>query len=103
MQLKSIAPRGGILQYFRPSFKLPFVIKIFVFIFLSGRFTQVLLYNINVHVDNFKLRLSIKSGILCTIYATNWTYHGERDKTNVRPFAENKESHLPALKSICMY
>ena len=45
MQVKSIAEcsTGSILQYFQPSLKLPFVIKIFVLSILSGRFTQVLL------------------------------------------------------------
>ena len=38
--------QGSILQYFRPSLSYHFVITIFVFflLFLSGRFTQVLLY-----------------------------------------------------------
>ena len=48
MQVKSIAEcsKGSILQYFRPSFmiKLPFVIKIFFCLLLSGHFIQVLLY-----------------------------------------------------------
>ena len=41
MQVKSIAEHSEILSTF---IKLPFVIKIFVFSILSGRFRQVLLY-----------------------------------------------------------
>ena len=47
MQVKSIAgcSKGSILQYFRPSLWLPFVIKIFVLSILSGCFTKDLLCN----------------------------------------------------------
>ena len=47
IQVKSIAEcsKGSILQCFRPSFKLPFVFKTYVFFpFLSDCFRQVLLY-----------------------------------------------------------
>ena len=43
MQVKSIAEDSAILSAF---IKLPFVIKIFVCLFLSGRFTQVLLQSL---------------------------------------------------------
>ena len=42
-QVLQNAPMGSILQL-STFIKLPFVIKIFVCLFLSGRFTQVLLY-----------------------------------------------------------
>ena len=40
MQVKSIAEcsKGSILQYFRPSFQLPFVIKIFVLSIFEWQF-----------------------------------------------------------------
>ena len=42
--------KGSILQYTFDFIKLPFVIKIFVLSFLSGRFTQVLLYIQDSHM-----------------------------------------------------
>ena len=47
MQVKSIAEcsKGSILQYFRPSLSYHLSYRAFFCLFLSGRFTQVLLYN----------------------------------------------------------
>ena len=42
--------KGSILQYFKTFIKLPFVIKIFVCLILSGFFTQVLLDNSQVYL-----------------------------------------------------
>ena len=46
MQVKSIAEcsKGSILQYFRPSLSYHLSLRSLFYIFLSGRFTQVLLY-----------------------------------------------------------
>ena len=46
MQVKSIAEcyKGSILQYFRPSFSYHLSLRFSFCLFLSGRFTQVLLY-----------------------------------------------------------
>ena len=46
MQVKSIAEcsRGSILQYFWPSFSYQLSLRSLFRLFLSGRFTQVLLY-----------------------------------------------------------
>ena len=46
MQVKSIAEcsKGEHYAILLTFIKLPFVIKIFVFVYFSGRFTQVLLY-----------------------------------------------------------
>ena len=48
MQVKSIAEcsTGSILQYFRPSLSYHVSLRSLFCLFLSGRFTQVLLYNI---------------------------------------------------------
>ena len=46
MQVKSIAEcsKGSILQYFRPSLSYQLLLRSWFCLFLSGRFTQVLLY-----------------------------------------------------------
>ena len=46
MQVKSIAgcSKGSILQYFRPSIRCHLLFRSLFCLFLSGRFTQVLLY-----------------------------------------------------------
>ena len=46
MQVKSIAEcsKGSILQYFRPSLSYHLSLRSLFCLFLSGRFTQVLLY-----------------------------------------------------------
>ena len=46
MQVKSIAEcsKGSILQYFRPSLSYQLLLRSLFCLFLSGRFTQVLLY-----------------------------------------------------------
>ena len=51
MQVKSIAEcsKGSILQYFRPSLNYQLLSKFLFCLFLSGRFTQVLLYTLNVN------------------------------------------------------
>ena len=51
MQIKSIAEcsNGGILQYFRPPLSYHLQLRSLFCLFLSGRFTHVLLY-INVHL-----------------------------------------------------
>ena len=48
MQVKSIADcsKGSILQYFRPSLSYHLSLKALFCLFLSGRFTQVLLYSL---------------------------------------------------------
>ena len=47
MQVKSIAecPKGSILQFFPPSLSYHLSLRSLFCLFLSGRFTQVLLYN----------------------------------------------------------
>ena len=49
MQVKSIAEcsKGSILQYFRPSLSYHLCLRPLFCLFLSGRFTQVLLYKYN--------------------------------------------------------
>ena len=49
MQVKSIAEcsKWSILQYFRPSLSYHLSLRSFFCLFLSGRFTQVLLYSIS--------------------------------------------------------
>ena len=53
MQVKSIAEcsKGSILQYFRPSLSYHLSLRSLFCLFLSGRFTQVLLYSLNAHAD----------------------------------------------------
>ena len=50
MQIKSIAecPKGSILQYFQPSLSYQLSLRPLFCLFLSGRFTQVLLYRLIV-------------------------------------------------------
>ena len=49
IQVKSIAEcsKGSILQYFRPSLSYQLSLRPLFCLFLSGRFTQVLLYLLN--------------------------------------------------------
>ena len=48
MQVKSIAEcsKGSILQYFRPSLSYQLSLRSLLCLFLSGHFTQVLLYEL---------------------------------------------------------
>ena len=48
MQVKSIAEcsKGSILQYFRPSLSYHLSLSSLFFLFLSGSFSQILLYNL---------------------------------------------------------
>ena len=55
LQVKSIAESRSILQYFRPSFKLPFGVKIFIFsifewLFYTG-FTELPFIGCSMTVD----------------------------------------------------
>ena len=65
MQVKSIAEcsKGSILQYFWPSFKLPFVIEIFVLYIFEWLFTQVLLYMpswLHIKMAKFKTYIHLR-------------------------------------------
>ena len=53
MQVKSIAEcsKGSILQYFGPSFSYQLSLRSLFCLFLSGRFTQVLLYAISTKIS----------------------------------------------------
>ena len=58
MQVKSIAEcsKGSILQYFSPSLSYHLSLRSLLCLFLSGRFTQVLLY-----INSFSMKTSIHS------------------------------------------
>ena len=60
MQVKSIAEcsKESILQYFRPSLSHHLSLRPFLCLFLSGRYTQVLLYTRKhrIYVDTTSLR-----------------------------------------------
>ena len=68
MQVKSIAEcsKGSILQYFRPSLSYNMSLRPLFCLFLSGRFTQILLY-IDLHdlhdiESTFHVELTLHTG-----------------------------------------
>ena len=88
MQVKSIAEcsKGSILQYFRPSSSYHLSLRSLFCLFLSGRFTQVLLYVygsaheifvliadaqnplLNAHDDIFSLARDLNFGLSLPLY-----------------------------------
>ena len=56
MQVKSTAEHSAVLL---TCIKLPIVIKTFVLLFLSGCFTQVLLYELLMFIGNYKGVISV--------------------------------------------
>ena len=66
MQVKSIAEcsKGSILQYFRASFSYHLSLRSLFCLFLSGRFTQVLLYIVDMHEHESYLYIVLENFIL---------------------------------------
>ena len=76
MQVKSIAecPKGSILQYFRPSLNNQLPLRSLFYLFLSGRFTHVLLYIAKLKAAAMLPHLEENYFDICNSSATDSNY-----------------------------